>query len=160
MQKESDNILTRYKKLYLQRNMLKSMLARLDELTEEDVILSMNYEKLYGEAEIHKCIPSNQTQHIAITYREKYRMRYETELRECYDKLIKTDKELSVIESAIKQLPERYQKFIQLIVIEEETWETTAKILFVTTGALAKWKKKSIALIEKYCAFIDIWHIF
>ena len=47
MQKETDNILTRYKELYLQRNMLKSMLARLDELTEEDIILSMNYENLY-----------------------------------------------------------------------------------------------------------------
>ena len=83
-------------------------------------------------------------------------MRYETELRECYEKLIKTDRELSLIESAIKQLPERYQKFIQLIIIEEETWETTAKILFVTTSALAKWKKKSIELIEKYCASIKI----
>lgn len=155
MQQENYNILTRYKELSLQRNMLKSMLVRLDELTEDDVILSMNYEKLHADTESHRCIPTNQTQHIAITYHEEYRKRYEAKLRECCEKLIQIDKELLVIEATIRQLPEHYQRFIQLIVIEEETWQATAEILSVSTSGLSKWKKNSIKLIEKYCTSIN-----
>jgi len=156
MQNEKPDILKRYKELTLQRNMLKTMLSRLNELTGDDIILSMNYQKPYSKPETPQCVPANQTQYIAINYWEEYRKHYETEFRECFDKLIQIDKELLVIEAAIKQLPEHYQQLIQLIVIEGETWETAEQTLSIARSTISNWRKNAITLIEKYCASFDI----
>lgn len=152
---KQQDILTRYKELIIQRNMLKSMLQRLNELTEEDIIISMNYDKPYNDSSSQRCIPSNQTQYIAVNYKREFRSRYESELRECFEKLITTDKELLLIEAAIKQLPEHYQRLIHLLVVDEISWDEAAITLSIARSTVSKWRKNAISLIEKYCASIN-----
>lgn len=151
---EKQNILTRYKELIIQRSMLKSMLQRLDELTEEDIIISMNHEKPLDDSSSRRCIPANQTQYIAINYKREFHSRYETELRKCFEKLITTDKELILIEAAIKQLPEHYQRLIHLLVIEEASWDEIETTLSIARSTITKWRKNAIGLIEKYCTTV------
>lgn len=152
---EQQDILTRYKELIIQRNMLKSMLQRLNELTEEDIIISMNYDKPYNDSSSQRCIPANQTQHIAVNYKREFHSLYEKELRECFENLITTDKELLLIEAAIKQLPDHYQKLINLLVIDEVSWDEAAMTLSIARSTITKWRRNAIALIEKYCASIN-----
>lgn len=56
-----------------------------------------------------------------MNYKQEFHQTYEDELRDCFDRFMKADKELAMYDAAIEQLPAHYRQFIQLHLIEEQT---------------------------------------
>jgi len=134
-------ILERYKTLRKERNMLKSMLKHLEKLSEEDIIESMNYEKPEDDIH-HKCINGDRTAYIATNYKLEFHKKYETELRDCFDRFMKVDKELAMYDAALEQLPHHLLEFAQIYLIEEQTWDYIQLKLSISHTCISKYRKK------------------
>lgn len=147
------NTLNRYKELKVERIMLESMMKRIGELTEEDIIVSMNYEK--PEDASKKCIGSSHTQYIAMNYKQEFRKRYENELRDCFEKFIVVDREITLIEAAIKLLPTHLQQFIKYYIDENLTWYEIEELMHISHAGVGRWKKQASNMIDKYIKLIN-----
>lgn len=147
------NMLNRYKELRAERIMLETMMKRLEKLTEEDIIVSMNYEK--PEELGRKCIGSSHTQYIAMNYKQEFRKQYEKELRDCFEKLMSIEREIILIEAAIKLLPTHLQQFIKYYIDENLTWYEIEELMHVSHAGVGRWKKQVSEKIDKYIQLIN-----
>ena len=149
-----DNILNRYRKLRVERSLLCSMLAHLEELTEEDIIVAMNYEKpeeLMGT----RCIGSGHTQYIALHYKQEFRKRYEDELQGCFEKFMIVDKELAAIEAGIRLLPEHLQQFVNYYVVDGLTWFEIEDEMSISHSCVGRWRKRVSDTLNQYLEIIS-----
>lgn len=149
---ESD-VFDRYRQLRLERNLLKSMLVHLEELTEEDIIISMNYERP-EEQKGQRHIASGHTQYIAMHYKEEFRKRYEEELKDCFERFMVVDKELAMIEASIKLLPEYLQEFIKYYIVEGLSWNEIEDVMSVSHSGVGRWRKQAAKLLNEYMKLI------
>lgn len=150
---EENDVLDRYRQLRVERNLLKSMLVHLEELTEEDIIISMNFERM-EELKGQRHIASGHTQYIAMNYKKEFRERYEKELKDCFERFIVVDKELTAIGASIKLLPEYLQQFINYYIVDGLTWSEIEDAMSVSHSGLGQWRKRANKLLNEYMKLI------
>lgn len=148
-----ESVFERYRKLRDERSLLKSMLAHLKELTEEDIIISMNFdepEELKGQ----RCIGSGDIPYIAMNYKREFRTRYEEELRGCFERFIVVDKELAAIEAGVKLLPDHLQDFVKYYIVDGLTWYEIEELMSVSHSGVGRWRKQAEKLLNSYIDLI------
>ena len=147
-------ILERYKTLRKERNMLKSMLKHLEKLSEEDIIESMNYEKPDNGLP-QRCVNRDRTAYIATNYKQEFHQKYESELRDCFDRFMKVDKELAIYNAALEQLPAHLLEFAHLYLIEEQTWDYIQFKLSISHTCISKYRKKIAKHLFEWTKFLE-----
>lgn len=149
MKKDTENdVFETYRQLRDERALLKSMLMHLEELTEEDIIVSMNYEKP-DELKGMRCIGSNHVSYIAMNYQREFGRRYESELMECFERFMIVDKKLAAIEAGVKLLPMHLQKFVKYYIDDGMTWFEIENQMNISHSSVGRWKKQAAEKLNK-----------
>lgn len=147
-------VFERYRQLRRERSLLKSMIARLEKLAEEDIIETMNYKRL-EEQSGKRHIESGHTPYIALHYKKEFRKQYEEELKECYKRFLAVDKELALIEASIRLLPEHLQQFVKHYAVDGLTWFEIEEIMAISHASVGRWRKQAEKLLNDYMELID-----
>lgn len=142
------DVFERYRQYRNERILLQSMLAHLEELSEEDVIVSMNYDKP-GEQGI-RSIGSGHIPYIAMNYKREFMKKYEEEVKQCAERFMVVDKELTIIEAGIKLLPEQHQRFVKYYLEDGLTWFEIEDLLSISHSTIRNWRKKIAEKLEIY----------
>ena len=68
---------------------------------------------------------------------------------------MKADKELAMYDAAIEQLPAHYQQFIQLHLIEEQTWDYIKWKMSISSACMTKYRKVIAKHLFEWSKFLE-----
>lgn len=143
------DVFERYRQYREERILLKSMLAHLDELSEDEIIIAMNYD-VPDEIRGKRSIGSGHIPYIAMNYKKEFAKRYEEEARQCMERFMIVDKELAIIDAGIHLLPEDQQKFVKYYLEDNLTWFEIEELLSISHATLGRWRQKVSEKLENY----------
>ena len=70
-------------------------------------------------------------------------------------RFMKADKELAMYDAAIEQLPAHYQQFIQLHLIEEQTWDYIKWKMSISSACMTKYRKVIAKHLFEWSKFLE-----
>ncbi len=149
MKESARSILEAYDVLIQRRTVLKEMLRRLSSVTEKDAIEVLCFSRKLPHAEGATPLHGSSPEEYVSGFQEAFWRRHQKELDVCMNEYHSLDMRISLIESAVASLPERYASLIDGLYFKHLTWDAVEGELHISRHTISQWRKIALNLLER-----------
>ena len=134
-------ILTHYKDLKSDLEMLKYRLDHFKPVTENEVISSLVFER--SDEPRVKCTPTNQrSEMVALNFRDKMIQEDEERLSDLSQRYIRLANDLDNFDMALRFLKGELYDFAQLMLEPECSWDRLMSEFHISRSTVRNWRRK------------------
>ena len=140
-----ENIISNYQDMVKEREQISQRLKELQNefLTDGDIIEALSFSHPDGDR-VQTSGTSDKTCKIALCYRDKRNQVLDDSYRYWTERYNAINSEIETFEEAVKRLPDELAEVIQLIVIDNNTWDQAETMLCMSRMSLQRIRKQCI----------------
>lgn len=140
-----ENIISNYQDMVKERDQISKRLRELQDefLTDRDIIEALSFSHPDGDR-VQTSGTSDKTCKIALCYRDKRNQVLDDSYKYWTGRYNEINSEIETFEEAVKRLPNDLSEVIQLIVIDNNTWEQAGTMLCMSRMSLHRVRKQAI----------------
>lgn len=149
MNETIESILKEYDGLVQQRKALIEMIRRIQSVTEEDIIKVISYNRHIPHVEETQRRVTGSPEKYATNLRDVFLKKYQEELDYCMTEYHAIDIKISLIESAVAALPEKYSRLIEAMYFRHLKWDTIEGELNISRKSISNQRRKALELLKQ-----------
>ena len=140
-----ENIISNYQDMVKEREQISQRLKELQNefLTDRDIIEALSFSHP-DDDRVQTSGTSDKTCKIALCYRDKKNKVLDDSYRYWTSRYNEINSEIETFEEAVKRLPGDLAEVMQLIVIDNNTWEQAETMLCMSRMSLHRVRKQAI----------------
>lgn len=140
-----EKMISEYGDMVDRRKAAKAQLVSLEkcQISENDIIESLTFRRPDGER-VQTSGTSDKIARIALTYKDHQARMNEEMFRYWIGRYDYLNREITFLETSIRQLPPELAEVMDSLVIKGKTWDATAMNLCLSVSSLQRMRKQAI----------------
>ena len=154
MSERVERIIKDYPGMVMERDCLRHQLANFQGVTEEEIIVSMNFSSPQGER-VQTSNISDKTATISESYRDRVRRINRDWVDHLTVKLLALEEEIDFFHSALRAISPELAPMMWDLTVERLTWDAVESKHHVCRATIGKYRKKAICELDTLYAIHD-----